>query len=119
MKNTIIEGVSDNRIERLKKHMLKVEHLAGKPLREKRRPHVTWPFCPIEYFAPNKDDKGLYFGAVGFCHIRYGDYEDDTCRIHEDVWAEGDTRWWRQLKPDKRKAILNYISQWIKDGKKL
>lgn len=111
MKSTIIEGIPDSKIKRLKKHLLKAEELTGGKLRQKPREPANE--CPILNFAPLKIKGG------GKC--LYGiwrSYSWFGCRVFR-LYTKEDSDWWADLKFETQEAITRHIQQWIKEGKKL
>lgn len=118
MKDTMVKGVPDYKIERLKKHLLKVEKLTGGKLRRTSR---GWADnnCPISDFSPNKDGGKRDFMWTGNDGVvtYWGDISDGDVKDY-NIFASSDTKWWDSLKPETRRRITKYISNWIKNEKK-
>lgn len=111
MKSTIIEGIPDSKIKRLKKHLLKVEEVSGGELRKTPR-HERWE-CPIANFEPvayTKERREITCGVSNFRTL--------TMQFIK-VYDSKDTDWWEGLPALTRYVITRHIQQWIKEGKKL
>ncbi|MCJ7828668.1 MAG: hypothetical protein MUP81_02875 [Dehalococcoidia bacterium] len=116
---SIIEGIPDSKITRLKKHLLKVEKMTGGKLRQKKRGFS--PQCPIYNFAPDTDGNKRSFVGAGIS-IHYGSWvnkNEVTYNNDLKLYSEGDEYWWKRLTAKDKEAITRYIQQWIKDGKEL
>ena len=121
MKSTIIEGVPDSRIKRLKKYLLKVEREFGKPLR--KTPRFGERDCPISNFQPIVRRKGAILMAdcyaPGLVEARPPNQGNLFPVIILKIYDDEDSEWWAGLLLKTRYAITHHIQQWIKDGKKL
>ncbi|GAG55287.1 unnamed protein product [marine sediment metagenome] len=107
-----IEGIPEKKLERLKKHLLKVEGLAGKPLR--KTPYTAWTICPITNFAPDYDDRGRnYVGAGLDGYVCYGNAGAEA--KSRKVYSLPDSLWWGSLSDKQRRQVTKYIQGWIKD----
>lgn len=105
----IIRGIPNKRLDRLKKHLLKLEKQTGKPLRRKPRGE---PFeCPIENFAPSKNRARDKFCGAGFMSVTYG-------LLHYKIYGFSDAAWWCNLAPEPSRQVTKYIMDWIKNREK-
>ena len=124
MKDTMVKGVPDYKIERLKKHLLKAEKMMGKPLRTTPRYKAT--LCPINNFEPTSyneygERQGGYFESdctFGVLGIRRANSTFYIFAQAVKIYDEKDSWWWESLALKTRCAITKYISNWIKNEKK-
>ena len=84
-----VEGVPQYKLNRLWKHMLKVEKLTGSRLR--KNPRYESHECPIDRFSPSIDKEGNHFtGATKYATL---EYDNKVYEIH----PMSDSLWWGYL----------------------
>jgi hypothetical protein len=104
-----IEGIPEKKLDRLKKHLLKVEKLTGRPLREK--PRFDPDDCPIGNFAPDKDREGFVLEnwSREVCYV-----EDWGGANLYSIYSGSDTIWWALLPDELKIKATKHIQGWIK-----
>jgi hypothetical protein len=120
------EGVTQKRLNRLWRHLLKLERLTGMPLRKKPRYRALG--CPVDNLAPDKDDKGNYYcganilGNVGYVpkKPRRGTlFSPEEVGSLFLVYTEEDSEWWARLTLIERQEVTDWVIKKIAErGKK-
>jgi hypothetical protein len=121
-----IEGIPEERLDRLKMHLLKVERMVGKPLNERAR--GLFSDCPIFNFAPLFDKNGkvalaidrngtLYYGNPLLPEVDRLLWQlmGEKPKTRYQIYSHSDNEWWKGLNRDIRRKITKYIQGWIKD----
>jgi hypothetical protein len=100
------------RLEKLKKHLLKVEEVTGLPLREKSRfPTVLFLKCPIIQFAPEGNKRTGILLHTSMEGITYSKV------TFPSIFAEEDTYWWKYLTSSECREYIVAIEEWLKERK--
>ncbi len=99
-------GVPQERLDRLMKHLYELEKQTGQRLRTTPRYYLN--DCPIENFAPGKG-----FVYVGGTPPTIGKvyYSDKIYKIYEGEESE----WWKRLPRKTRWLITKWVSQQLKE----
>jgi len=99
--------VSQEKLDRLWGHLLKVEEIAGRKLLKK--PRHGYQSCPIANFCPIKGKNGERFQAA----------RDDGTLVGLNgkykIYEPKDSLWWRSLTWGTKTEITNWIIQKIKE----
>lgn len=102
------------RWDRLIEHLLKLEKLTGRPLRDSPRfvyDKSTSPVCPIMNFAPSHDGTGRFFYGCNNQGVAW--YLDTKYEIYDS----SDSDWWHGLSPDDRAKYTDRIVAWLAERK--
>ena len=104
------EGVTQKRLNRLWRHLLKLERLTGMPLRKEPR-YSAYCCCPIGGFAPSHNSKGEHLFDYSYTGIfRYGSKNKHIdYKIYE--WEDG--KWWSGLSYKECEEATTWVQKKI------
>lgn len=116
--------VTQDKLDRLWGHFLKLEELTGERLREKPRGKLT--DCPILNFAPDKYRDESFKGVESGGAVIYGivPCEKVTFNILQlfyhpkytfDIYEYLDSLWWGSLPIYQRRRITRWVENKIKE----
>jgi len=108
----MINGISEQKWDRLIDHLISLEILTERKLISKRR--FGPAACPIENYAPANDKDGLrLISCSGKGNAFYG--LDGRVMTKYAIYTEEDSLWWTTLKLKTRIEINLAIKKWIED----
>jgi hypothetical protein len=119
------EGVTQKRLNRLWRHLLKLEKLTGKPLRKTPRQNGDMSNCPVRAFAPEKNKGGLLYmgtnrrGDIGYHTEKLDPIAKEECAKTYSIYTWRDSDWWEGLRPEEQGETITWVIKKIAErGKK-
>lgn len=105
---TEVEGIPQEKLDRLWMHLLKTEELTGRKLRKTPRDNLS--DCPICNFAPGRDESRREFLCVSISGTLQYEYPS-----RYEIYTGADSLWWTSLNDKHCIAITRWVMKKLKE----